>query len=239
LEIELLKEINDLDNLNKGELSLGGSQYILSHILLPVFSKFQKNYPRIKLNIIECSSELLNSNLLNGKIDLCLKCEDIKSPFSNQGFAFKDNLILAVPKIYIKNFNLPENYFFKEDILNSSYHSFKNLPLEFIEKIPLIILSKGNNLHDRVEMIANEYNLKLNITLEVSQLVTAFHLATVGLGATFTTNLLIEKTFNDNLVYYKIDSPLSIRKFNFVTREKGYIPKAVLKFIEIGRETLN
>ena len=239
LEIEILKEINDLDNLSKGELSLGGTQYILSHILLPVFSKFQKNYPQINMNIIECSSELLNSNLLNGEIDLCLKCEDISSPFSSQGFAFKDTLILAVPKTYINNFKLPEYYFLKEDILNSNYLSFKNLPLEFIEKIPLIILSKGNNLHDRVKMIANENNLNLNITLEVSQLVTAFHLAIAGLGATFATDLLIEKNFNDNLIYYKIDSPLSIREFNFVTREKGYIPKAVLKFIEIGKEILN
>ncbi|MDD7391232.1 MAG: LysR family transcriptional regulator [Fusobacterium gastrosuis] len=239
LEKELLKELDDLSNLNKGELSFGGSQYILSYILLPVFYVFKKKYPHIKLNIIECSSDLLNSYILNGTIDICLKSEKIKDPFINHGLAFRDTLILAVPKAFIELFNLPKIYFTKEKLLDSTYLSFKNLPLEYLEKLPLIILSKGNNLYEITKKIATEHNLNLNIILEISQLVTALHLSSVGLGATLTTNILASKTFDNDLVYYKIDSLLTDRKFYFVTKSKGYLPKATLKFIEIAQDILN
>ena len=67
-------------------------------------------------------------------------------------------------------------------------------------------------------------------------MVTAYHLAASGLGATLTSDFIIKKNASESTVYYKLDSPLMTRDFKFIMNKKGYISKAAYKFMEMAKE---
>lgn len=97
------------------------------------------------------------------------------------------------------------------------------------------MLTPGNNLFQRSMGFFEEANITPNITLQVSQLVTSFHLAQAGIGATFVSDWLLTNV-HPEMLYYKIDSPASVRIFDIVTSGKNYLSHAQKAFIELFQE---
>lgn len=237
LEKDLQEQINDLTDLNKGTLSLGGTQYIFSHILAPVLSLYAKRYPNISINLVECSSNQLVDKLLEGSIDIFLKCDEVHSPLKSLGHAFYDYLLLAMPESYRDQYNLPDCGFTREIVISGEYNSDKFAYLNpcYLDKMPLLSLTSGNNLYSRTLQYFSENQITPNIALKVSQMVTAYHLAINGLGYTLTTSAIIENSPDKQAIYYKLNSPLMIRDFHFITGTKSYLPKTAVKFIEMTK----
>jgi DNA-binding transcriptional LysR family regulator len=241
LEKELQEQINDISNLKGGSLIIGGTQYILSYILAPVLLQYTSLYPDIDVQLIEYSSNQLDNKLQDGSIDMCLKCETVKSPLRAYGHAFSDNLFLAMPKSYIEKYDLPHIGLSRDAVVSGAFHSenYETLPPAYWGRIPLLLLSSGNNLNTRTMELFRENNVMPNVLLEIQQLVTAYHLAINGLGATFTTEFIISKNLDLDMVYFKLDSPLTIREFQFIMNKKGYISKAARKFMEMTKVYYN
>lgn len=237
LEKELTEQINDLSNLKGGTLILGGTQYIFSYILAPVLLKYASKYPEVDIQLVECSSNQLDDKLLDGSIDLCLKCDEVFPNFTSCGHAFYDHLFLAMHKSYIEQYHLPNTNVSSKVILNGDFDAkrYKFLPSDYWNELPLLLLTSGNNLHERTLELFRNNNAIPNISLKLQQMVTAYHLAIGGLGATLTSNFIIKKNSSENAVYYKIDSPLMTRDFKFIMNKKGYISKTVYKFMEMTR----
>ena len=91
-----------------------------------------------------------------------------------------------------------------------------------------VLLSEGNNLHDRALQIFAEAGITPRIKLEISQLATSYHLARdrmIGDG-------------EEGLCFYKVASPAAEREFYAVMPGREYTSKAVRAFIEMVRVTL-
>lgn len=236
LEKEMEDQINDIRNLNSGSLIIGGTQYAFSYILAPVILEYTAKYPNISIQLVECGSNKLDGKLLNGSIDICLKCDQVKPPLTTYSHAFYDNLFLAMPNSYVEKYDLPPTGLTCEQIINGTFRKDEcgYLPPSYWSRIPLLLLTSGNNLHARALDIYSQNNVTPNIFMEIQQLVTAYHLAISGLGATFTTEFIIYKNKNPEAVYYKLDSPLTIRDFQFIMNKKGYISKAACSFMEMA-----
>lgn len=238
LEKELEEQINDISNLKGGSLTIGGTQYTLAYILAPVLLQYTKLYPDVTVRLIEYSANQLDSKLLDGTIDMCLKCDEVKSPLMAYGHAFSDNLFVAVPSSYIEEYDLPDIALSQEFIINGAFHSeqYKALPSSYWDRLPILLLSPGNNLHARALELFEQNKITPNIVLQVQQLVTAYHLAINGLGSTLTTEFLIRKSIAPGIVYFKLDSPLMVRDFQFIMNKRGYISKAAHKLMDMTKE---
>lgn len=237
LEKELFDQINDLSNLEKGSLTIGGTGYILSYILAPVLSRFTRQHPQIELQLIECSSNQLNEKLLDGSIDICLKSDEVQPPLETHGHAFYDHLLLAMPQSYMEKFDIPRIGFSREHVINGSFQSkeYECLAPIYWNRIPLLLLTPGNNLRTRALKLFEEHSISPNVCLEIQQMLTAYHLVANGFGATLTTELIIQKNLDTNAVYYKLDSPLMTRDFQFIMGKRGYLSKAAIKFMEMTK----
>lgn len=73
------------------------------------------------------------------------------------------------------------------------------------------------------------------VRLKVAQLVTAYHLARGGLGATFISDILVTDPGPDTL-YYKIDSCQAVRHFDLILPKGRYLSNALREFIQIFKE---
>lgn len=238
LEKDLMHQIAEIRNLQSGSISIGGTNFLLSCILPDTITAFSERYPGIRLNIIEAPSAAFNTLLLDGKIDLCLKCDFSDSNIYPLSHAFYDVLFLAIPKSCVKKLALPDNYLTGTDVVSGDYdekeHYFK---VSDFEKLTFLELMPGNNLYLRSEEIFKNCGFRPKQTIQFEQFLTTFHLAASGLGCTLTSARIIRKNIDSKLVYYCLPSSLMTRDFHFAVRKNAYISESVRAFCEIFLET--
>ena len=72
------------------------------------------------------------------------------------------------------------------------------------------------------------------VRMEISQLVTAWHLAKNGIGGTFVSDLMV-RSASSGLRYFLLDEPLSCRQFHVLLPERNYMPFALQTFLEYAQ----
>ena len=233
IEKDLSCEINDLMSVNTGSLAIGGTQYINSYILPPVIGYFTQKHPNVSLKIIENPSNRLLDSLEDGVIDLTYNCGDMDKDKFTSCFAFRDRVLLAVPRHFVSIEALPYALSRDDVLLNTPVMPMRPyVSLNLFSDIPFILLTTENNLYERSIAFLEEAGISPVIALETSQLVTAYRLCCSGIGATFISSYLVSESSPQNVVYFKIDSPLSARNFHAVLNKKRYVSFAVRAFID-------
>lgn len=235
LEKDLLCEINDLSNLKTGHIRIGGTQYFNSYILPLALQKFNSLYPGITMELKEDSSSKISNLLLEGSIDLMFSCSLSDTNKFTLKKVFQDELLLAVPSNFSINKKLSKFSLSREMIINN-FHLSNSCPCVSIKEfkdIPFLLLTQENNLYSRAISICQDGGFNPIIKMQLEQLVTAFNLSCAGLGAIFVSALLIKNSLDNNMTYYKIDSPFTLRNFNAITQKNTYISNPVKAFIDI------
>ena len=237
IELEMEMQISDLKDLQAGSITIGGSHYLNAYILPPILSSFAQKYPKIQIRIIEGSSAQIADMLADRKLDLTLNCNpDFMMNFEKYP-AFHDHILLAVPSKHSINDSLKQYVLSSFDISSGRHleHDCPTVNLNLFRELDFILLTKGNNLYDRSQSLFQEAGFIPKVKMELSQLVTAYHLAEHGLGATFISDRLITRT-SDHLCYYKLDSELSKRLFYMLLPSRKYTSNAVKTFIKFFSE---
>ena len=111
------------------------------------------------------------------------------------------------------------------------------MTLDAFRSLEFILLNPGNNLRDRAKRLFEEAGFSPKVRLELSQLVTAYHLANAAMGAAFISDRLVVHS-NDSLYYYKLDSGLTDRMFYMLLPNRKYTSKAVRAFVDCCAHSL-
>ena len=234
LEAELARELNDLSNLNTGSLTLGGTHYLNSYILAPVLTEFQKQWPGIQLHLVEAGSYELMDMLRENRIDLTFNCIPTPNDRFRRTPVFKDNVLIAVPADYAVNEELADYALSSQDILQhrNLREDCPAVTLAPFVQTPFILLTKGNNLYSRSLALFDDIHASPIIRLQVTQLITAYHLACAGLAAAFISDWMVVHEEPD-MLYYKIDHPLAVRQFDVVSPLQNYLSRPQKAFIDL------
>lgn len=231
-EHNFARYLEDIKHLLTGKLIIGGTHFINAYILPDILTQYSKKYPHIQLTIYEKSAKNLEIDLLQQKIDVTLSCDEKLLDISKNMPAFTDHILIGVPHQHPINKRLRSFSLSADDIIigRHVHEDWPSLPLSKFKELEFIMLSEGNNLHDRVYDLFQQANITPHVKLEMSQMITALHLAEHGLAATFISDRSI--TAHCPLLFYKIDSPVAIRQFYLVTGTKPYIPFALQRFMD-------
>ena len=236
-EMESRQKINDIKNLNTGLIRLGGTHYINSYILPTILMEFTKRYPHVSLQIYERSSFELISMLSSQEIDLTFSCD----PQAKKEFPcyemFDDHILFAVPDSDPFNLKHEDKVLTATDIINRKHlePDCRKITIEEVAEEEIILLRKGNNLQERVLEMYEKSGLKARVKFDLNQLVTAYHMAEAGLGATFTSDRVVTNE-NSSLKFYALEDPLAKRTFNIILPKNTYTPIAVQRFIELSKK---
>lgn len=239
LEQDLTEQIQDIAALNTGEITIGGTHYINSYILPEILNDFHQKFPSLKINLMEGSAFQMAESLKNRSIDLTFSC-DPEILLNFEGYPiFSDQILLAVPAADPWNLEQKEFALSPSDILRKHHldDSCPALPLSALSGLKYCILRKGNNLYDRSMNIFERAGITPHIDIELSQLVTAYHLAESGYSSTFISDHLV-KTECTRLKFYKLDSMDCSRRFYVLVNPKRYISHAVKAFIGFMQDSL-
>ena len=232
LEQEMQRHIEDIRTLNSGSLLIGGSHYLNACILPEVLTGFNRAYPKIRLELVETGSDQLVRMLAERALDLTFNCDPRVLPNFKRYPAFYDHILLAVPRCEPLCASLASPALTSEDIAAGKHLSqaCPTVNLARFKELEFLLLTGGNNLHERGLQLFEEAGFAPKIKMEVSQLVTAYRLAEHALAATFVSDRLVAAD-GGRLCYYKLDSKLTQRLFYILLPERKYTSFAVQAFV--------
>ena len=233
LERDLDQEIHDIRNLGSGTIRLGGSHYLNGYILPKILAGFSREYPGIQFEIVEESSDVLSGMLAERKIDLTFSCNPAFMKNFERYKAFYDHILLAVPQAHPVNRSVPDAALTPQDVLENKHlePSCPLVPLEQFRDLEYILLTPGNILYDRAQSFFAEAGFEPVVKLQLSQLATAYHLASSEFAATFISDRMIQSR-DVPLLFYKINSGLAKRLFYILLPNRNYTSHAVKRFIQ-------
>lgn len=233
LEDDLECRINDMRDLNTGNIRIGGSHYLNAYIMPKILAGFSRKYPGIRLELVEKSSSILADMLSEQNLDLTFSCnEDFIKEFEHYP-AFSDTILLAVPQEYEINQQFSHCSLSAGDIINRKHmdEDCPSIPLSEFRDLEYILLSKGNNLHERSMKMFEDAGFIPKVKMTLSQLVTAYHLAADHFAAAFVSDRLVRDAAVP-LVFYKIKSEYINRRFYILLPDRNYTSMAVKAFIQ-------
>ena len=238
-EALLNEKLWDIQNLNKGHICVGGSNYILSNILPLILQRMLPNYPGIIFETVEENSFSLRQMLLAGTLDLVIDSSSTESPTLLYHDLFEEHILLAVPASDSINDKLAP-YRIIPSVSVDTGRQRRCLPDELARAAlehPFILLKSENDMYQRATAIFRHYRLQPQALLHLDQLNTSLQYTVYGLGYSFVTDTLFRYGKNlPDICLYAIDAPACWRKLCIVHKRGKYISRAGKLFIQTAQE---
>lgn len=237
LEKELFDYIKSSESLERGELTICGTNLCLSYKIPFVIAKFKHTYPNIAIHISESSTRGSIQQLNSAEVDLVITSKPLDSYKYVQKVCYQECLILVVPKTFSINNELKgKKRLTYEELQHIPYSVSKEekVSLSMFHSTPFILLRNTNYLRECTELLFRENNISPPIVMEVDQSAISYNFASLGIGATILSNRLIEPSpKNTELYYYVIDSEFTSRETYVVYNKSRYVSFAMRKMIDM------
>ena len=237
LEQNTLNQLNNLNGLLAGKLSVGGTIFFTSFILPALLGEFSRRYPQIKIELMEGTTVQLTEELGAEELDLLIDNSELDDRNYEKYYYSTERIILAVPGSFPINAELEKYQLTAADIAagRHSRGDFPALPLPLLKATPFIFVKEENSIYKRGVKMCNRQNYTPNIILKPDQVVSAFNMAGRGVGATFIPDGLVANLpYEVPLCYYKMDEELSVRHVYFYKKRNKYLTKAMEEFIRVA-----
>lgn len=229
--------LNDLNELKTGQIAIGGSNLFASYILPPIIARFTRDYPLVKIHLVEADTPQLIDQLFRGSLDLVIDNSQFPTAIYHQEFFSDETLLLAVPQSCPVNLKAEAYRLTQEDILAGRHltPAAPCVPLEWFRDEPFIFLRSGNDTRARAERICQEQDVTPHVILKLDQQVTAFNICRYGMGLTFVSDTTIRHIPNiGDCCFYKLNSPHARRSIYFYHKQTKYVTRAMKEFLQIA-----
>ena len=98
IEQRVENDMNHLNNLETGHLSLGGSNLFSAYILPPLITKFKQRFPHVNIRLTEGNTAQLEELLGNNSLDFVIDNYHYDHLLYDRELYCSENILLAVPK---------------------------------------------------------------------------------------------------------------------------------------------
>lgn len=245
IETDMKQYFDDLETLKKGSLRIGASTYFCSNILPGLLHSFHQIYPYIRVTLEENNfTPQLKEHLLGKEIDFALTSNTYPSSDFEELRLSSEAIILAVPADREVNRVLRSfAYSYDEMALLSKPYSdlsgVKRISLRALAQEEFITIDRISDLYPRILSMFKEYEISPKITMHLQQMSSCYYMASEGFGCTFLRSATLHTVkATDQLLFYFIDSPRSIRSTRLYYKKGGYMTKAMQAFISwLDKET--
>ena len=184
---------------NKTHLYIGISQFYGKYFLKEILRAFKSDNLNYDINIVEGESKFLESQILQGHINIGIFPQPI---YDNnlKGFKIsKEKILLVINKENKKALEIA--------------HSFSGNPVSLasFREFSFILLKKGLKLRTHVENMCSEQGFEPNVLLETLNLDTCLSLVENNYGLSFLPSTILNNYKGDKVNFFKIDSVIDFR----------------------------
>lgn len=173
-------------NSPSGEVSIGLPTSIALSTTLPILSACRKQYPNIRLKIVEAYSGFIQEWLHSGRLDIALLFGADPDPGLNKRPLLDDSLVF---------------------VSSTTQSLADHLSLADISKLPLVLPGQEHGLRRIIDDACAAQKLSLDIVAEIESLGSVKRATQAGLGSTILPQVcLLEEIANGSLHCAHIDN---------------------------------
>ena len=224
MEKNLRDEIDDLQKLKKGHITIGSTIFVSSNILPPILKSFQMAFPQITINVLVENSATLESLLEKSCIDLIV---DNAKKENEQEYEYlpitKERILLAVPRKFSINQKL-ESFQIQHDSIKTQQDWYENHPkidMRIFKNEKFILLKNGNNMRKISNKIFKENNIVPNVIQEFDHLMTSINYAEASFGICFITDSVLKYAKNLEDIYFYLPNTSHYERTLYIIRKKN------------------
>ena len=206
----------ELTNLEVGTIRIGIGTTLTKEFLLPYLEQFHNDYPHIKINILTYLTTELIPMLRNGLVDIIIMHLPFKASEDIEIIKCRDITdVFVVNKSYV-------------DLVG------KEIPLDELNKYPLILLSTPSNTRVFLDDFASEKGVILRPSMDLASYNLVVEFTKIGLGIGFATKDYITKELEDKTLYeLKVVPEIPKRGIGIAIKKNGIPNFATQKLIKI------
>ncbi|MBR2828035.1 MAG: LysR family transcriptional regulator [Bacilli bacterium] len=214
------EDMKSLTNLESGSINIGASKTIIHEFLMPYIKQFHKDYPNINIRIFTDKTSELIKKAKMGLIDIIFTNMPYNIPKD-----FESIKIMDLHDCFVAN----ENFIYLKD---------KKITKNDLEKLPLLILTKGATTRIRLDDYCIENNITIHPKMEFGSntLIKEFTIAGFGIG--ILTREHVKKELESNELFeLDIEIPLKEKYLGMIVdsnRKNNIVTK---KFIHLIKKT--
>lgn len=209
------KQISRIKELNIGKLSIGVSNTLCKHMLLPRLKNFISSYPHVIVNISSQSSSHSLAMIESGFVDLGL----VAQPAGKKNICFKPvlkihDVFVASPE-YLNNLRLREG-----------------AGCNITESGNIILLDKSNATRKYIDEYIAAHSIHFNRILEVTSMDLLIEFAKIGMGVGCVIKEFVSEELDKNIlteVQLKAEIPPRTIGFAFLHSNPNPMLKAFIQ----------
>ena len=209
-------DLKVLTNMESGTINIGASKTIIHEYLMPYIKSFHKKYPKITIRIFTDKTKDLIKKAKMGLIDVIFTNLPYNLPND-----FKEIKLIDLHDCLVANSNF-------------EYLKGKKISKKELEKLPLLILTKGATTRIRLDdyCVENNINIKPEMEFGSNTLIKEFTEAGFGIGM-LTEEHIKKELENGTLFKLDIELPLKEKYLGLVFNEdnKSLVAKNFINYI--------
>ena len=158
------KRLKNILDLNEGELCIGATDYAIRFYLLPFLSRFQNNYPNIRVKALPMESDEIEKGLLDGQIELGLTEKTASDPG-----IIHCQTVKVIQDVFVAGAGF-------------AYLRSPNLPYQLMTHLPLICFPEGSVQRKHLDTFFEKMQIRLQPAHTFAQADLIRQFVTEGLG---------------------------------------------------------
>ena len=207
--------LSESKNLISGELVIGASNTLTEGYLLPYLAQYHKQYPGVRVKILNGTSKRVMTYLDTGVVDIGFATTSEKPENYESYLCFRTHTAFVASPDYPIDFD-------------------KEYSLEEISLLPLILLEKEAGSRRFLEDRFLEEGLRLSPEIELASYELLISLASIGLGIAGITRELSEAALaNGTVREIKLSADFPTRAVSMLTLKEAAPSMAASKFMEL------
>jgi DNA-binding transcriptional LysR family regulator len=212
-------KLAEMTGLDAGEIRIGASDTVCKYSLLPYLKSFNQRYPKIKMKMINRTSQQITVLLENRAIDLGIITLPLKGTGHSSHFEIHD--LFSVEDIFIAA---------------SKFSELRNgeVDLAQLKEYPLLMLEKVSATRRNLDNFLTDQGISLIPEIELESVDLLVEFAKIGLGiAHVLRDSALEGIDSGGIFEVKTNPVIPARKLGMITLKKIPLPQAAIKFMEL------
>jgi len=204
--------------LEEGEIRIGAGDTVCKFHLIPFIEEFNKQYPKIRIMLLNRTSSQIKNMVRNGYLDMGI----ITMPVSENDFDVEKFVDVQDLFVYGKKFD---------------YLSGKTLKLEDLDTIPLLLLPNGSSTRTNLDNHLKSLNISVTPEIELESVDLLVEYARIGFGVAHVSSESAEAFIKSGeLSVLDLEEPLPTRSLGIITNKDAIMPPAAQRFLTMFEE---
>lgn len=223
----IYKKMTDMKDMVSGSLTIGISQFYGKYYISRLLPLFNKQYPGIKVHITEEISSVLETMILQGRIDFGIFSLPIGNPKIHSETIFEEELLFAVPN----------HHPMLQRAKPARSGALPKVELAHFKDDDFIMVKEGQRLHTIGMELCRKAGFEPKIVFESRNTETVNAFIAGGMGVGFIPEAIRKYSLPEHRAnYFHLKGMQTSRSFVAAYNGDGYLSRAAKACIAFAKE---